>query len=350
MSDRPRPIVTRFPELARVSFMNLANAPTAVERSPVLEAFTGHDRVYVKRDDRISDLYGGNKVRRFEYLFADAKTKGKKTLVTVGGLASTQVMATILHGKRAGFDVVAVLFDQPVTSFAREALAIDRAFGGELVRGGGYLGTALRTVAAYRSAKDPYLILPGASNAPAVMSYVDATLELGEQVARGEMPRPDAIVTACGSGGTLAGIAIGCAVLGWPTIAIGVRITDLLACNKVTIGFLIRGTRRWIERRAPSFPRDLSPRFEIFHGAIGEGYGYATPDAVEAIPIVKAALGVDGEVTYSGKALAGLRAIASAKRFETLLYWATLSSEKPKLDRALPPRGFERYFEGETRV
>src|SRR5262249_48377791 len=83
--------------------------------------------------------------------------------------------------------------------------------GGGLVRGGGYFGTAIRGLAAYRALEKPYLILPGASSPMAVLGYVDAMLELGEQVERGELPRPDIIVLATGSGGTLAGLSLGAA-------------------------------------------------------------------------------------------------------------------------------------------
>ena len=192
------------------------------------------------------------------------------------------------------------------------------------------------------------MILPGASSPMAVLGYVDAMLELGEQVERGELPRPDLVVVSTGSGGTLAGLSIGAAILGWETLPIGVRITELFACNRATIRFLIAMTLRFLEKRAPSFSRKriARPKFALHHGAIGGGYGFPTDDAIEAIPIVEKLLGVPGEVTYSGKGLAGLRAIGRENPDAKIVYWATLSSVKPALpaDLALPA-GFERAFE-----
>src|SRR6188768_952119 len=96
MGGRGRELLlhAEVPALRKLPFLPIAMTPTPVERVASMG-----DRVYVKRDDRVSDLYGGNKVRRFEYLLGRALDEGAKTLVTVGGLASTQVTATILLGR-----------------------------------------------------------------------------------------------------------------------------------------------------------------------------------------------------------------------------------------------------------
>ena len=105
-------------------------------------SFFDRDDLWIKRDDLVSPLYGGNKVRRFEYLLADAAEKGRRTIVTVGSLASTQVTATILFGKALGFEVAAIFFDQPITEFLRRAVALDAAAHPVLVYGGSYAATA----------------------------------------------------------------------------------------------------------------------------------------------------------------------------------------------------------------
>ena len=167
------------PELAGVvPWRPLVHAPTPVEPATAAEPYLGRDGVWIKRDDLVSPVYGGNKVRRFEHLLADAEARGARELVTVGGLASTQVIATVLFGVAAGFDVTAVLFDQPVTSFVRRALLTDAAGGAKLVYGGGYARTAWRTLRAVSRSSKPYFIAPGASGAMANLGYVDAMLEL----------------------------------------------------------------------------------------------------------------------------------------------------------------------------
>lgn len=330
---RRLPLFERFPELREaVPQRPLVHAPTPVERIAPSDYLRG-ESLWIKRDDLVSPLYGGNKVRRFEFLFADAEAKGRRTLVTVGGLASTQVTATILFGKALGFEVAAVFFDQPITDFLRGAIALDVAARPVLVYGGSYAGTALRTWTSYRKLDRPYFIAPGASSPLALLGYVDAMLELGEQVERGEMPRPDRIVLPAGSGGTTAALALGASILGWPTVINAVRITDAIACNSAVMRLWYERTRRYLKARSPSFARLrlAAPRIEVDGRELGKGYGFETASALAAIEPIRALIGAPGEVTYSGKAVAGLRVIAKERPGETMLFWNTLSSRRPEL-------------------
>jgi len=331
---RPAPLLfDALPALAkRVPWLALAHTPTPVEPCDAIAGWLGRGGVHMKRDDLVSPLYGGNKVRRYEFVLADAKAKGARRLVTAGGLASTQVMATALFGRALGFEVRAVLFDQPVTTFAQRSLLGFADAGVELVHGGGYATSAWRTFAALRRDTGNYLILPGAAGGLANLGYIDAMLELGRQVERGEAPRPDAIVLPTGSSGTLAALTLGCAYLGWDTEVIGVRITSALACNRATVGFVIRNTDAFLARRDHRWrPLAGRARWSLYGGALGRGYGYPTPEATEGTVQVRELTGAVGEVTYSGKALAGLRALASEERFrnKTLLLWNTLSTPRP---------------------
>ncbi|MCC6644039.1 MAG: pyridoxal-phosphate dependent enzyme [Polyangiaceae bacterium] len=319
----------RLPELATLPMVPLAHVPTPVERAPSLSA-PGVD-VWMKRDDLVSPLYGGNKVRRYEYVLADVIARGSPRIVTAGGLASTQVTATALFARLLSLELSAVLFDQPVTRFAKEAVLADADAGARLFYGGGYARTAARTWLLQRR-PDRYLILPGAPTPLANIGYVDAMLELAEQVDLGLLPRPDHIVLPTGSSGTLAALALGAAWLGWETEIIGVRITDAVACNRLTVGLVIDATRRWLEARSPTYrrARRRAPRFSLHGGALGPGYGHPTPEARRAIDEVRALTGAPGEVTYSGKALVGLRQLLAERRAQgTVLLWNTLSVARP---------------------
>jgi D-cysteine desulfhydrase len=331
-----------LPDLAkRVPWTPLAHVPTAVEPCDAIAGWLGRGGVFMKRDDLVSPLYGGNKVRRYEFVLADARAKGARRIVTVGGIASTQVMATALFGRELGFEVRAVLFDQPVTAFAKEALLGFVDAGAELVHGGGYAGTAWRAWRAMRKDDGNYLILPGAANALANLGYVDAALELAAQVERGEAPRPDVVVLPTGSSGTLAALALGFAHLGWDTEVLGVRITSAVACNRATVGVVVRGTDRFIAARDARWrPMRGRARYRLHGGALGEGYGFPTPEAIEGATMVERLTGAHGEVTYSGKALAALRAIASDPAYakKTILLWNTLSTPRPQPPPAVRER------------
>lgn len=330
--EKPR-LFEELPGLASLPWMPLAHVPTPVERMSAIADWLGRDDLWMKRDDLASPLYGGNKVRRYELVLADAIAKKKARIVTAGGIASTQAMATALFGRAVGLPVRIVVFDQPVTHFAKDALLVDATAGADLVWGGNYLTTIWRTWRAMGD--DAYLILPGAANPLANLGYVDAMIELADQVARGEMPRPDAIVLPTGSSGTLAALALGAAYLGWDTEIIGVRITLAIACNRLTIGSIVRATDKFIAAREPKWKRQSGRvRYSLYGGALGQGYGYPTSDAVEGIEQMRRLTGEPGEVTYSGKALAGLRAVAREPRWKgkTLLLWNTLSTARPAID------------------
>jgi D-cysteine desulfhydrase len=332
--------------------MPLAHLPTAVEPCDAIgEWLGGRARVFMKRDDLVSPLYGGNKVRRYEYVLADAKARGAKRIVTVGGLASTQAMATTLFGRALGFEVCVVLFDQPVTRFARESVRGFVAAGAEVVYGGGYVMTGIRAWRAMQQGDGNYFIMAGAAGPLANLGYVDAMLELAQQVERGEIPRPDVIVLPTGSSGTLAALALGAAHLGWDTEIIGVRITTAIACNRLTVGAILRSTDRYLSARDPRWKSVRHRvRYSLYGAALGPGYGHPTPAALDGAAQSQVLTGAPGEVTYSGKALAGLRALVAEPRYrgKVFLVWNTLSTARPVVPaEAAVPASLAWMFEGE---
>ncbi len=346
---RTRPLIfDALPDLAKgTPWIPLAEVPTPIERCTAIEDWLGSRNVWMKRDDLISKLYGGNKVRRYEFLLADAKARGKKRIVTVGGLASTQAMATVLFGRELGFHVTLVLFDQPITKFAQESVRGFLAAGAEVLYGGGYAMTAYRAWRAHGD--DSYFIMPGAAGPRANLGYVDAMLELAEQVERKEMPIPAAIVLPTGSSGTLAALALGAAHLGWSTEIIGVRITTSLAANRLTVGHVVASTDKWLaEKDARWTPRRKTAKWSLYGDALGPGYGYPTPEAIEGAAQVEKLIGASGEVTYSGKALAALKVIARKRPDDPILLWNTLSSTRPKPTNPDIPRSLSFVFDSKT--
>lgn len=332
---RTKPLLFEvFPKLeAELPWIPLAHRPTAIEPCSAIGSWLGRrEGVFMKRDDLISPIYGGNKVRRFELVFGKALARGAKRIVTVGGIASTQVMATVLFAKAHGLDVRAVLFDQPLTRFARESVAGYALAGAELVYGGGYASTIAKAVWAQNRERGNYFIFPGASGPLANVGYVDAMLELGRQVERGEAEKPDVIVLPTGSSGTMAALALGVAYLGWSTEVVGIRITSKVVCNTYMVRRLVRATSEFLRKKDPTFP-DLADKakFSLFHDAIGEGYGYPTLEAIVGAEKLEELTGARGEVTYSGKALAGLRAMLATPRYakKKFLLWNTLSTTRP---------------------
>ncbi len=350
-------LLGEFPKLrGSVPWMPLANVPTPVEPCTSIASYLGRSDVWMKRDDAIHPVFGGNKIRRFEHVLADAQARGAREIITVGGLASTQVTATILLGKTLGFGVTSVLFDQPITSFVRQSLLVQASAGGRLIYGGSYARTALLTISElWRSNKYSYFVPPGASGPLANLGYVSAAFELADQVERGLMPKPDVIVVPAGSGGTAAALSVGMTLLGWNTTIVAVRITERFACNRATLGLLVGATKAYLGKRIGGLPRrrgSSGPRIEMDHASAGRGYGHPTREAIEACLEVKRLIGVPGEITYSGKTLVGLRRVCAAYPGKTILLWNTLSSTWPEPTVGpdeLPPQ-FGRFFQGELPV
>ena len=342
-----------LPDLAkRTPWTPLAHLPTPVEPADAIAGWLGRAGVFMKRDDLVSPLYGGNKVRRYEFVLADAKAKNRKRIVTVGGLASTQAMATTLFGRALGFEVCVVLFDQPVTHFARAAVRGFLANGAEIVYGGGYVMTAYRAWQAMRQGRDNYFIMAGAAGPRANLGYVDAMLELAQQVERKEMPRPDVIVLPTGSSGTLAALALGAAHLGWDTEIIGVRITPAFACNRFMVNRVMKATDQFLAAKDRRWkPMRGRARYSLYGGALGKGYGEPTPEALEGAAQNLVLTGAPGEITYSGKALAGLRALVKEPRHQgkTFLFWNTLSHARPEVPENVSiPASLAWMFEGDV--
>lgn len=333
---RTQPLLHReIPALATLPFLPLLEGPTPVEHLGDLAGvrrYLGRTGVYVKRDDLSSSIYGGNKIRKYEYVLGEARARGRSHLVTAGGIASTQVTATAVIGKALGFEVTAVLFDQPLTRFGQRALLADHAAGARLIYGGSYAGT-LRASVPELLKRGRHPILPGASTPLPNLGYVDAAYEIAAQVERGEMPRPDAVVVACGSGGTVAGLAVGFARLGWETEVIGVQVSTLFFSNTPMIRTLAHQTQRYLATFDPTATRSR-PRLRVDHRAIGAGYGAPTADAVRAARVMEEITGFEGEVTYTGKAFSALREIGLSPDYQhrTLLFWNTLTRTPPSID------------------
>src|SRR5713101_2838243 len=127
------PLFKSYPQLEEnIPWTRLCNYPSPVEKLPNLGRAVGADEIWIKRDDLLSSIYGGNKVRKLEFILADARSRGAKTLITVGGLGSNHALALAAYSRNLGFRSVLVLFNQPETNWVRKNLILDLYFGAEM--------------------------------------------------------------------------------------------------------------------------------------------------------------------------------------------------------------------------
>lgn len=316
---RPSPDVPR---------LALGTFPTAVERIDAL--CTERTSLYVKHDDASGPLYGGNKVRKLEPILANAKARGKTRLLTVGASGSHHVLATTIYGKRHGFEVAAVLVPQPRTAHAEGNLRVALAHGLEPVAAGSYAAVPLRVLSSMDTSTA--FVALGGSSVAGTLGYVLAGYELADQVARGELPEPDVIVTALGSGGTVAGLALGLEAAGLRTKVVGVAVSTPVPM----FGAMMRRLVKRAAKRLPGLStKDTIARVRVSGAFVGEGYGMATEAGDRATEVARRS-GLILDPTYTAKAFAAALE-EMTHDVGTVLYWHTLSSVRLEAHLATAP-------------
>ncbi len=328
-----RPLARRLPALiARLGPLRLADLPTPVARLDGMSEYLGRDDLYIKHDDLSSPLYGGNKVRKIEFLLGEARRRGVSTLLTMGGLGSNHLLATALHGDSLGFKTVGVVFPQPVNVGVRRNMAADRGVGVELVpiRSKYLLPVSVAATLArvtVREGRAP-LVIPGGGSSPlGALGFVNAGFELAEQVRRGELPEPAAIFLPYGTGGTAVGLALGLRLAGLSTKVLAVRVIDRLLANRPRMLLFMRSLTKFVASAGDTLDLGAGPadNLKIVPGYIGRGYGHRTRAAERAVELFGRSEGIKLEFTYTGKAAAALLDYAAWMR-GPLLFWNTYSS------------------------
>lgn len=322
-SLHPRPIFQAFPGLDGVlPWQQLAELPTPLESHQIAGR-----HVWVKRDDLSAPLYGGNKVRKLEFILAQAKAAGQTRVITFGATGTHHGLATALFCRQLGLQCEVLLFDQPDSPHVREnRQALARA-GAVCTECGGLT----RTVARFylhpaRLRRDTMFLFAGGSGVAGTLAFINAALELNEQLQGDEMQR---LYVACSSGSTLAGLTLGFALADKPVRVIGVQVADsklgpFEACTVGTVQALMRKTVRCLRKNGMAWEGDL-PSVHLNPAYLGEGYGFSTKAASAAAEQFQDVVGVPLDTTYTAKAFA---ALLDDSEPGGVGFWNTLSSVK----------------------
>jgi len=316
------------PALGGLPYRPLGRFPTRVARLGGLLDTPAAARVdlWVKRDDETGALYGGNKVRKLEFILGEAEARGRSRLCTVGGLGSHHVLATAIYARAAGLAFDAVVAPQPITAHVLETLRAMVAAGARLHPVSSW-PAVVPMLAALRARRGSYLVAAGGSSPTGSLGYVAAGLELAAQVAAGDCPAPDLVYAALGSCGTVAGLLVGLRLGGLGARVVAVRVVDAIVCNQGGTLRLARRTARLLRRRGAVVPDITAADLAVEHGFFGGGYGTVTAVAEEAVARA-AGGGLLLETTYTGKTAAALRAHAARGQLDgkTVLLLDTFSS------------------------
>lgn len=333
--------------------------PSPVQEAPELARAVGVGRLFIKRDDLTHPVYGGNKVRKLDFLLADAANGKHKKILTFGGIGSNHFLATTIHAAGLGMKTIGILIPQPVTASVKKNLLCDVHFGAELHLAGNYTETpivALKQITRHtlKNGRPPYIVPAGGSAVIGVIGYVNAAFELKKQIEDGLLPEPDAIFVAVGTCGTAAGILAGCRAAGLKSRVIGVKVTDWVAGNTILLSSLANQATLQLFTFDRRFPLNFHTPFnvELLTGYFGGEYGKFTPEGAEAIEMAKKMAGVKLEGVYTGKAFAGLIGTARKEDFseKTVLYWNTFNSSDltqyaAQHDYHELPEEFHKFFE-----
>jgi D-cysteine desulfhydrase len=281
-------------------------------------------------------------------------------VLTFGAIGSHQALATTVCARAVGMRTQLVLVPQPVTDHVRRTLLLDHAHGAELHLASGMVHAATTTATLLaRGALTgalPAIIPVGATSTLGTIGYVNAALELADQVRAGELPAPHTIFVALGSGGTIAGLVLGLKLADLHTRVVGVLVTDLLAPSTRCLARLARSTLAYLRRRAPTIP-DVTVRpddFTIVTSELGPGYGSSTPAAEKACRLMAESEGITLETTYTAKCLAAVLRLGQSspaeERAGAVLFWNTFSAIEPEAPNGLPnpddlPIAFRKFFD-----
>jgi D-cysteine desulfhydrase len=331
-----------LPSLAtRIARVALGDFPSPVEPlTAVSRALGGDAEAWVKRDDISSGIYGGNKVRTLELLFAQARALGHESVLATGAFGSNHALATALHAPRAGLAPQALLFPQPISRAAFVNLQALTGSAARLYALPHWSALPFGMAWLARGARAPYVMPPGGATPLGALGYVSAGLELGKQVAAGELPAPRRVIVGVGSTCSSAGLLVGLALAAhWgrgfaanqPPLLTSVRVSPWPITSRFRVLRLAVRTANRLHAlsngRVPSFTRaQLGAHFEVDGRYLGPGYGEpsAAGDEAEALWGRLKLPALDG--TYSAKAAARVVAGVRAREPGPILFWSTKSS------------------------
>jgi L-cysteate sulfo-lyase len=297
--------------------LNLGHFPTPLrELARLRRHLNARPRLWIKHDDWSGPGFGGNKVRKLEFVLAEALANGAETVLTTGGIRSNHCRVTAACAAALGLRCHLVLNGAPNQA---ASLWLDSLFGAQLhfVDSPDQRATALQSLAS--SIPNSYLIPLGASTSLGALGFVRAAGELLHQT-RELAFDPDFIFHSTSSGGTQSGLLAGMLRHGASTRIIGVSADDPAPAIAATIRLILDGLADLLSEPLPD------PEIEIDDTQVGTGYGLPSLEGEESTRLLARLEGVVLDPVYTAKAMAGLLAALAAGRLDAashIVFWHT---------------------------
>ncbi len=310
-------------QLRRYPHLEFGDLPTPLEPLEMLSQQLKGPQLWVKRDDEYGPGMGGNKGRKLAYLMAKALAEGKNKIVTFGGLQSNHARMTAAACASLGLEAHLFFFQKRPDRLDGNLL-LDRLFGARmhfLPFGGGSSGSMsiemtnrlVKLVANAWTGFGTYFIPVGGHNVTGALGYLQAALEIQKQVNDlGLDAERVTVVTACGTGGTLAGLMAGFALIESPVKVLGIDIGKLWKGFPASIARLATKLCQVFEGQI-QFRPDQVPLKEGTYA--GDGYARYDPGTGRAIRLLARSEGIILDPVYTGKAFAGLLDLIDKRQF-----------------------------------
>ena len=299
--------------------IRIAHLPTPVEVMPNLSAHLGGPHLMIKRDDLTGLAMGGNKIRKLEFLLAEAQANGAKTLITTGAMQSNHCRQTAAVAARFGLACILVLVGEEPEQASGNFL-LDRLMGARIewckkeAR-----DQRLKEVfdQAWGDGLRPYLIPYGGSSPVGAVAYSLAIQEVLDQHIQ-----TDWIVFPTSSGGTQAGMLLGARRSGFKGRILGISVDEPVSAFGVHAASLASEAADRL---------GLSERFDpeevlVNDDYIGGGYGVFSQVEREAIQLFASKEAVLLDPVYTGRAAGGMIDLIRKEYFkktDTVLFWHT---------------------------
>ena len=286
-------------DIDAVPRMQIGTWPTPVRRLDHTSEVLGVE-VWAKLEEECG-AWGGNKVRKLEYLFHELRGRGIARVVAWGAASSNWAAACAWHGSRHGFEVFAGLGGYLPESYRRiyDAAGVPMVALPRIE-----LAPLAAAVARIRSGRRAGVLPVGGSGGRGDLGPVTAGVEIARSIAAGELPAPvGGIFVAAGSCGTVAGIAAGLGVEHASLPVVGVKVADWPYATRAMISRRTRNIARLLATHGidTSTPAPI----ELDAGALGSGYGLITRAARAAIVLARRD-GLDLDQVYGAKAFGAL--------------------------------------------
>lgn len=288
------------------SKISLGIFPTPVQKLENISRLLNVN-VFIKRDDLTGLGLGGNKVRKLEYLLADAREQGAEVVFTTGGAQSNHAMLTAAAAGKLGMKPILILKQRGVTERIGNQL-LEHLMGTEVI----FMDTD-----SYADIYDemdrigvqlgvPYYKIPcGGSNALGCLGYVDCAREISQQDLHF-----DYLICAEGSGGTMAGLALGAKLFLTGTKVYGMMV-DTDPFDEITPA-LMRETSALL-----GVDTEISAEDYHLRDMCGPGYAIPSEEGNAAIALLAKEEGLFLDPVYTGKAFAGLLKMAEEGSFQS---------------------------------